>query len=86
MKCTVFLSSIAVLFGLGNAAATTGIQTPGLHPSAKMDVQYYARNNRARIRTFPSGQRYISRGGPYIRYVGPNGARSGPIPRSARGG
>jgi hypothetical protein len=87
MKEAIAIASVAFIFSTASASAEIIRQTgANIAQTSKIDVQYYSNRNRARIRTFPSGQRYTSRGGPYIRYVTPRGGRTGPIARSAHGG
>lgn len=89
MKELIAISAVVFIFGIANASAE--VRPPGANvlDSAKSDVAYYYSRRRGRYirsHTFPSGQRYTSRGGPYLRYILPGGGRTGPIPRSARGG
>jgi hypothetical protein len=87
MKEAIAIASVAFIFSTASASAEIIRQTGvNIAQESKIDVQYYSNRNRARIRTFPSGQKYTSRGGPYIRYITPGGGRTGPIARSAKGG
>jgi hypothetical protein len=87
MREAIAIASVALFFGTANASAEIIRQTgANITDTSKIDVQYYSNRYRARIRTFPSGQRYTSRGGPYVRYITPRGGRTGPIARSAHGG
>ena len=86
MREAIAIASVAFMFGIADANAEILPTGTNIAQTSKIDIQYYSNRYRARIRTFPSGQRYTSRGGPYIRYVTPRGGRTGPIARSAHGG
>jgi hypothetical protein len=87
MREAIAIAAVAFIFGNANASAENIRQTgANIAHTSKIDVQYYSNKYHARIRTFPSGQRYTSRGGPYVRYITPRGGRTGPIARSAHGG
>jgi hypothetical protein len=86
MREAIAIASVAFIFGTADASADIRPMGANIAQTSTMDVRYYSNRYRARIRTFPSGQRYTSRGGPYIRYITPGGGRTGPIARSAHGG
>jgi len=91
MKEVLAISAIAFLFGIADASAEIRPTGINILQSSKIHLAYYYSRRRGRylhtrgrhIHTFPSGQRYASRGGPYIRYVLPGSRRTGPIARDA---
>jgi hypothetical protein len=92
MKEAIAISAIGLFFCVADASAEprstaaepwpTGLNI--LSPS-KIDVAYYSKRKKRWTRYSPGGDRLIGRG-PYPDRLTPRGRKTGPIPRSARGG